>query len=218
MKVTALAGGVGGAKLLVGLQRVDGRPDRDRQHRRRCVDLRRSRLARCRHRHLLAGRDRRHDHAVGASRETPSTSSTRSGRLGTETWFRLGDRDLATCLFRTERLRAGATLSAATDDDPDGPGGSDQDPADDRRPRVHAHRDDRREDARVPGVLRRNGRSRRSRDPVRRHQRTRSRRPASSRRSKTPTRSSCARPTRSSRSVRSSPSRRSGMRCRFIRR
>ena len=29
-------------------------------------------------------------------------------RLGEETWFRLGDRDIATHLFRTERLRAGA--------------------------------------------------------------------------------------------------------------
>jgi LPPG:FO 2-phospho-L-lactate transferase len=29
-------------------------------------------------------------------------------RLGEETWFRLGDRDIATHLFRTERLRRGA--------------------------------------------------------------------------------------------------------------
>jgi LPPG:FO 2-phospho-L-lactate transferase len=34
--------------------------------------------------------------------------------LGGESWFRLGDRDLATHLFRTERLRAGATLSDVT--------------------------------------------------------------------------------------------------------
>src|SRR5258707_14366931 len=31
--------------------------------------------------------------------------------LGAETWFQLGDRDLATHLFRTRRLREGATLS-----------------------------------------------------------------------------------------------------------
>jgi LPPG:FO 2-phospho-L-lactate transferase len=31
-----------------------------------------------------------------------------------DTWFRLGDKDLATHLFRTERLRAGATLSDVT--------------------------------------------------------------------------------------------------------
>jgi LPPG:FO 2-phospho-L-lactate transferase len=36
------------------------------------------------------------------------------GRLGAETWFQLGDRDLATHIFRTERLRAGAKLSDVT--------------------------------------------------------------------------------------------------------
>jgi LPPG:FO 2-phospho-L-lactate transferase len=35
-------------------------------------------------------------------------------RLGGEAWFRLGDRDLATHLYRTDRLRAGATLSEVT--------------------------------------------------------------------------------------------------------
>jgi LPPG:FO 2-phospho-L-lactate transferase len=35
-------------------------------------------------------------------------------RYGSPTWFRLGDRDLATHLFRTERLRAGARLSEVT--------------------------------------------------------------------------------------------------------
>lgn len=35
-------------------------------------------------------------------------------RYGSETWFRLGDRDLATHLFRTEELRAGRTLSEIT--------------------------------------------------------------------------------------------------------
>jgi LPPG:FO 2-phospho-L-lactate transferase len=36
------------------------------------------------------------------------------GTLGAETWFQLGDRDLATHIFRTERLRAGAKLSDVT--------------------------------------------------------------------------------------------------------
>ena len=36
------------------------------------------------------------------------------GRLGGETWFQLGDRDLATHLYRTERLRAGASLEVVT--------------------------------------------------------------------------------------------------------
>jgi len=37
------------------------------------------------------------------------------GTLGAETWFKLGDRDLATHIRRTELLRAGATLTAVTD-------------------------------------------------------------------------------------------------------
>ena len=36
------------------------------------------------------------------------------GRLGRDTWFRLGDRDLATHLHRTLLLRAGSSLTAAT--------------------------------------------------------------------------------------------------------
>ncbi len=36
------------------------------------------------------------------------------GRYGVPTWFRLGDKDLATHLFRTQRLRAGMPLSAVT--------------------------------------------------------------------------------------------------------
>jgi LPPG:FO 2-phospho-L-lactate transferase len=36
------------------------------------------------------------------------------GGLGADTWFQLGDLDLATHLYRTARLRQGATLSAVT--------------------------------------------------------------------------------------------------------
>jgi LPPG:FO 2-phospho-L-lactate transferase len=36
------------------------------------------------------------------------------GRLGAETWFQLGDCDLATHIYRTERLRQGATLTQVT--------------------------------------------------------------------------------------------------------
>ena len=35
--------------------------------------------------------------------------------LGVDTWFNLGDRDLATHLFRSERLRAGESLTQVTD-------------------------------------------------------------------------------------------------------
>jgi len=38
------------------------------------------------------------------------------GRLGAETWFQLGDIDIATHLFRTERLRQGRTLAEVTSD------------------------------------------------------------------------------------------------------
>jgi len=36
------------------------------------------------------------------------------GRYGADTWFQLGDRDLATHIYRTERLRQGATLAQVT--------------------------------------------------------------------------------------------------------
>jgi LPPG:FO 2-phospho-L-lactate transferase len=36
------------------------------------------------------------------------------GKLGSDTWFQLGDRDLATHLYRTERLRQGANLTDVT--------------------------------------------------------------------------------------------------------
>src|SRR5580693_4295720 len=36
------------------------------------------------------------------------------GRLGADTWFQLGDLDLATHLFRTQRLREGASLAEVT--------------------------------------------------------------------------------------------------------
>src|SRR5438094_3075384 len=37
-------------------------------------------------------------------------------RFGGETWFRLGDTDLATHLYRTQRLADGAALSTVTDE------------------------------------------------------------------------------------------------------
>jgi len=36
------------------------------------------------------------------------------GKLGFETWFKLGDRDLAIHIFRTKMLKEGMTLSQAT--------------------------------------------------------------------------------------------------------
>ncbi len=36
------------------------------------------------------------------------------GKYGYDTWFRLGDRDLATCITRTDLMRRGRTLAEAT--------------------------------------------------------------------------------------------------------
>ncbi len=49
----------------------------------------------------------------GLARETFRCLETLA-RLGGEAWFRLGDGDLATHLYRTDRLRAGGTLSQVT--------------------------------------------------------------------------------------------------------
>src|SRR5262249_7056220 len=64
--------------------------------------------------YTLAGLDNR-ETGWGVAGES-WTVMTELGLLGGDDWFRLGDRDLATHLFRTGRLRAGATLSAVTDD------------------------------------------------------------------------------------------------------
>lgn len=115
MKVTALAGGVGGAKLLVGLQRVvddltaivntgdDSRiygvhvsPD---------VDIVTYWLAGIADIERGWGIEGDTFHVIEAMRD-----------LGSEAWFNLGDRDFATCLLRTERLRGGDPLSTITDE------------------------------------------------------------------------------------------------------
>jgi LPPG:FO 2-phospho-L-lactate transferase len=62
--------------------------------------------------YTLAGMDNR-DTGWGVAGES-WTVMDELARLGGEDWFRLGDRDLATHLFRTGRLRAGEPLSAVT--------------------------------------------------------------------------------------------------------
>jgi LPPG:FO 2-phospho-L-lactate transferase len=112
MKVTGLAGGVGGAKLLVGLQKAMDPGDLtavvntadDAQiygvHVSPDIDIVTYWLA------GIADRDR----GWGIRGDTFMVVESLE-RLGAETWFRLGDRDLATCLYRTHRLAEGATLS-----------------------------------------------------------------------------------------------------------
>jgi LPPG:FO 2-phospho-L-lactate transferase len=62
--------------------------------------------------YTLAGLDNR-ETGWGVAGET-WTVMDELAQLGGESWFRLGDRDLATHLFRTERLRAGDTLTEVT--------------------------------------------------------------------------------------------------------
>jgi LPPG:FO 2-phospho-L-lactate transferase len=115
--VVALSGGVGGAKLALGLSRVLP-PDEllivantgdDFEHLGLCIspdiDTVMYTLAGLANRELGWGR---HD-------ETWSFMETLE-TVGGETWFRLGDRDLAVHVERTRRLRAGESLSAITAD------------------------------------------------------------------------------------------------------
>jgi LPPG:FO 2-phospho-L-lactate transferase len=62
--------------------------------------------------YTLAGMDNRQT-GWGVTGET-WTVMEELEQLGGESWFRLGDRDLATHLYRTERLGGGATLSEIT--------------------------------------------------------------------------------------------------------
>lgn len=56
-----------------------------------------------------------HNHVMGWGLEGETfTVMDALDRYGAPTWFRLGDQDLATHLFRTQRLRSGASLSAVT--------------------------------------------------------------------------------------------------------
>src|SRR5918997_2964558 len=116
MKVCALAGGVGGAKLAAGLQEalppgdvtvvVNTADDFDLWALRICPDL-----------------DTVMYTLAGIS--NPETGWGLAGEsfealkmldcYGEDTWFMLGDRDLATHVLRTPRLRAGETLTAVTD-------------------------------------------------------------------------------------------------------
>jgi LPPG:FO 2-phospho-L-lactate transferase len=115
--VVALSGGVGGAKLALGLGRVLPPEDLlivantgdDFEHLGLAIspdiDTVMYTLAGLANPELGWGR---HD-------ETWSFMET-LGALGGATWFRLGDRDLAVHVERTHRLRSGETLSSITQD------------------------------------------------------------------------------------------------------
>jgi len=110
--ITALAGGVGAARFLRGLVQVVppdditiivNTGDDDWFHGLLvCPDL--DSVT-----YTLAGAESP-ETGWGLAGDTFSTMDALD-RFGAPTWFRLGDRDLATHLYRTERLRTGATLS-----------------------------------------------------------------------------------------------------------
>jgi LPPG:FO 2-phospho-L-lactate transferase len=115
--VTALAGGVGGAKLLVGLAAILDEGDLTAVvntgddaviygvHVSPDIDI---------VTYWLGGVADTH-RGWGMRNDTFAVVDA-LGSLGAPSWFRLGDRDLATCLYRTERLRDGTPLSAVTDE------------------------------------------------------------------------------------------------------
>jgi LPPG:FO 2-phospho-L-lactate transferase len=115
--VLALSGGVGGAKLALGLARVlppgnltvVANTGDDFEHLGLHVAPDLDTLT-----YALAGLDNPQT-GWGRRDETWSFMEALAG-LGGETWFRLGDRDLAMHVERTRRLRNGETLSGITAD------------------------------------------------------------------------------------------------------
>lgn len=117
MRVAALAGGVGGAKLVDGLAQclspdkltiiVNTGDDFDHLRLRICPDL----DTVC---YTLAGIA---NPETGWGRRDESWNVLESlSELGGPSWFRLGDRDLGTHLERTRRLNEGESLSEITSD------------------------------------------------------------------------------------------------------
>ncbi len=115
IKIVALAGGVGGAKLVDGLSRilssdsltviVNTGDDFDHLGLRICPDL----DTVC---YTLAGLA---NVTTGWGRKAETWSALQSfAELGGPTWFQLGDRDLGTHLERTRLLAKGYTLSEVT--------------------------------------------------------------------------------------------------------
>ena len=116
-RVVALSGGVGGAKLALGLSRILPPKDLlivantadDFEHLDLSISPDIDTLM-----YTLSGLANQ-ELGWGRADETWSYMATIDA-LGGESWFRLGDRDLAVHIERTRRLRAGDTLSAVTAD------------------------------------------------------------------------------------------------------
>ncbi len=116
-RVLALSGGIGGAKLALGLSRilppgaltVVANTGDDFEHLGLAVSPDLDTLL-----YTLAGLDNP-ETGWGRRGETWSFMAALS-QLGGESWFQLGDADLATDVERTRRLRAGESLSQITAD------------------------------------------------------------------------------------------------------
>ncbi len=117
MSVVALSGGIGGAKLALGLYRVlppealivAANTGDDFEHLGLSVSPDIDTLL-----YTLAGID---NPETGWGRRGETwTFMAALGQLGGETWFRLGDGDLATHVERSRRLAAGESLSRITED------------------------------------------------------------------------------------------------------
>ena len=115
--VLALSGGVGGAKLVLGLYRilppntltVVANTGDDFEHLGLSISPDLDTLL-----YTLSGQS---NAELGWGREGETwTFMAALEKLGGETWFRLGDGDLATHVERTRRLAAGDSLSAIIDD------------------------------------------------------------------------------------------------------
>ncbi|MBR0801078.1 2-phospho-L-lactate transferase [Bradyrhizobium jicamae] len=115
--VVALSGGIGGAKLALGLSRilpsdellVIANTGDDFEHLGLCISPDIDTLI-----YTLAGIN---NPVTGWGRRDETWSFMESiGALGGEDWFKLGDRDLALHVERTRRLRMGQTLSEVTSD------------------------------------------------------------------------------------------------------
>ena len=115
--VLALSGGVGGAKLALGLYRtlppdtltIIANTGDDFEHLGLAISPDLDTLL-----YTLSGQD---NPELGWGRRGETwTFMAALEALGGETWFRLGDGDLATHVERTRRLKAGENLSAITDD------------------------------------------------------------------------------------------------------
>ena len=117
MSVLALSGGIGGAKLALGLYRilppgaltVVANTGDDFEHLGLSISPDVDTLL-----YTLAGID---NPVAGWGRRDETWTFMRAFEtLGGETWFKLGDGDLATHIERTRRLAAGESLSKITDD------------------------------------------------------------------------------------------------------